>query len=370
VRSTGLPRVTLISIEPWDDVWRRNQHLVAQLVSQGLVESICFVEPPSRQPKGMRSPLAGVDVVTPGLRVPKRLGGLTLAARDLRDRLAACDMLWINEPTLGVRCLPWAHVAIYDVTDDWRSFSFPPRILRRVIAAEDRLARAAATVVCSSVLAQRWRDRYGVEATIITNGLDEAAWRQPRVRQLSGRGPHVGYVGTLQADRLDLDLVLALAQHPAAGTVHLVGPDCLDGVARQRLEGAANIVFHGAVDARDVPSWMRAMDVLVSPHRLTDFTMSLDAIKSREYLASGRPVVATPTSGFQLLDHERLRVEVADAFVASVYERSYSDGVALTCPPVDDALVADSGWASRAQEFGRILWSQQGPKSKSVHVET
>ena len=38
--------------------------------------------------------------------------------------------------------------------------------------------------------------------------LDAAAWRAVDPNQYAGQGPHVGYVGTLQDDRLDIDLVL------------------------------------------------------------------------------------------------------------------------------------------------------------------
>src|SRR4051794_13181470 len=39
----SIHRVVLLSLDPWDEVWRRNQHLAVRLVRLGLVESLVFV---------------------------------------------------------------------------------------------------------------------------------------------------------------------------------------------------------------------------------------------------------------------------------------------------------------------------------------
>ena len=87
------------------------------------------------------------------------------------------------------------------------------------------------------------------------------------------------------------------------------------------------------------------MDVLVCPHLVNDFTLSLDAIKAHEYLATDRPVVATPSSGFQSLQAEGLQVVDRGAFVAAVRD-------ALSLP----AMQRDSvGWDVRTREFAAVL---------------
>src|SRR4051812_30685158 len=57
------PRVALLSLEPWDEVWRRNQHLASQLVAQDLASHLVFVEPPALRPAPVRRPLPGITVV-------------------------------------------------------------------------------------------------------------------------------------------------------------------------------------------------------------------------------------------------------------------------------------------------------------------
>ena len=339
------PVVACISLEPWDDVWRRNQHLAWQLVEQELVARLVFVEPPTLGKGWQRhSPRPGLDVVRPPLLGPKRLGGLRFTGALLRRTvLRDIDVLWVNDPTLGVHCLTPDRPASYDVTDDWRTFNDLQRIRRRIIKAEDRLARRASTIVCSQVLSERWSNRYRVASTVVQNAVDVEAFARSVPRELEGPGPHLGYIGTLHAFRLDVDLLLATVQ-TVGGTLHLVGPDSLDDTSRRRLLRDGRIRLHGPVPAGDVPSWMRAMDVLLCPHLVNDFTLSLDAIKAHEYAAAGRPVVATPTSGFQLTGGPG--VVPASDFVAAVRAALKAD------QPAPQAVAS---WADRAPAFAGLL---------------
>jgi len=226
--------VALISLEPWNDTWRRNQHLVHELIAGGQVREVVFVEPAARTTRTF-APENGVTVVRPRRLLPKRLGGYLVTGLRLRTSvLRGCDLLWVNDPEVGVHCLG-ARPAVYDVTDDWRTIAPLPRICRRICRAENRLARRAITVVCSAVLAERWRQRYGVEATVVPNGVDAQAYATAIPHVYPGPGPHIGYVGTLSEQRLDVDLVVALAVREEVGAVHLVGPDGLSDAARARL---------------------------------------------------------------------------------------------------------------------------------------
>ena len=344
-------RVAVLSLEPWDQTWRRNQHLASRLVSEGHAREITWISPAVRgTARRVLRPLEGIKVIVPPLVVPRRLGGVSVLARSLGPVVRGCDVLWVNDPRLGAACLRHGVPAVYDVTDDWRCYPTPPRIVRRIIAAEDRLARRASTVVCSASLADRWQERYGVIPAVVHNGVDLQAHRSATpALPLPGPRPHVGYVGTLQPERLDLDLVLQAAQLPEVGTVHLIGPDALGERGRAVLGSASNIQIHPPVPSQDVPGLMADLDVLVSPHLVNAFTLSLDAIKGYEYAASGRPVVATPTSGFQLLTAVGVRVGAGGEFLRLLEEALLHPGRY----PV--AVVPGSSWEERATQFASVL---------------
>ncbi len=348
----SLDRVTVISHERWDDIWRRNQWLASELLRQELVREIVFIDPPVLGRRARESaPVPGVRVFRPELHLPKRLGGFRAASRSLaRAGLLDSDVLWINEPVLGALLLG-AHVpAVYDVTDDWRHATLPPRIIRRIIRAERRLAARARTVVCSDELKRLWHQRYSVTAAVVHNGVDVAGWTDVEARDMDGARPRIGYVGTLHEDRLDIDLIKAVALTPGVGSVQLLGPNALSARSRGLLAALPNTTLHGPVEGTSVPSWMAGFDVLICPHLVTDFTLSLDAIKSYEYLASGLPVVATPSSGFQLISHPRVHIADRQSFVAAVLEATHRTS---DRPSIAD--LEEMSWAARAREFAHEL---------------
>jgi teichuronic acid biosynthesis glycosyltransferase TuaH len=346
VPATNLGMVVLISLEPWDEVWRRNQHLASRLPELGLADHVTFVNPARWSGVADYSPVPGVTVHSPRRRIPKRLGGLRVAAFFLKRRVTRrCDTLWINDPTTGAWLSRHDRV-VYDVTDDWRTAEFTKRELRRLIAAEDRLAEHAQTVVCSEELQRRWKSRYEVESVIVGNAVDGAAIRSALPRDLSGSGPHIGYIGTLHEARLDTELVLRTADVMHSGRLHLVGPDCLTESARSRLRSHPRITLYGSVPASEVPSWLVAFDVLICPHIVNEFTLSLDAIKAYEYLVTPRSVVATATSGFQTLSVAGLSVVGAAEFPDAVQR-------AIECK---DSFRRDMpGWDDRAREFADAI---------------
>jgi hypothetical protein len=92
------------------------------------------------------------------------------------------------------------------------------------------------------------------------------------------------------------------------------------------------------------------MDVLLAPHIVTPFTLSLDAIKAYEYAASGRPVVATATSGYQT-PVPGAKVAERQSFVRTVTEAlRQRKGV-----PPEPAALAEMSWATRARQFAEQL---------------
>ena len=71
-------KVVLISLERWDDVWRRNQYLATELVRERLIDQLWFVEPITRggPSLGIRPAAPGIVRVLPTTPLPKSLGGL------------------------------------------------------------------------------------------------------------------------------------------------------------------------------------------------------------------------------------------------------------------------------------------------------
>jgi glycosyltransferase involved in cell wall biosynthesis len=107
-------------------------------------------------------------------------------------------------------------------------------------------------------------------------------------------GPVIGYVGALQSIRLDIDLIAYIAKQRPEWNIILVGPE--DEVFRESvLHEISNIHFLGSQKPEDLPAYINAFDVCINPQLINQVTIGNYPRKLDEYLAMGKPVVATNT---------------------------------------------------------------------------
>jgi len=316
-RSCRAEDVICFSLEAWDEVWRRNQLLVSELVELRPTMRVLFAELPvdvgwslrrgelpQRRPFRPVGDSGRVWAMSPYKLAPRKLwpwteqGLARQVLRSARNHAFEHPVLWINDANYAdTSRLGWP--SVYDVTDDWLLATSSERELRR-LSASDRLLldEADEVVVCSpSLRSSRGRDR---RVHLIPNGVDLAHFRRPQPRPADlPPGPTLVYVGSVVEGRIDLDLCQALCRHlDNRASVVLVGPLALSAGAHERLRSAGAVLL-GPRPYRSIPGYLQHADVLVVPHLVSPFTESLDPIKARELQAVGRPTVATPVAGFR-----------------------------------------------------------------------
>ena len=320
-----------VSMENWDEVWRRNQFLCAGLARRFPDRKILFVGLTRDATNDLRhgrlpSLRADTDQAVPGLpnivlTRPLKLLPNTLAwGRKVNEALfraqvkSAARRLGMQDPILWLNPHAAVHMAgnmgesrvVYDITDDWTTLTQSPALERLTVAQDAALCRRAdAVIVCSERLFSLKRD-LARNLHLIPNGVDAAHYASV----LNGAGPLpapadawpqpvLGYTGTLHSDRVDVPLIETLAQRFPQGTVALVGPNLLAGEDLSRLQALPNVVLTGPMPYERLPGLMRAFAVCLTPHRVSAFTESLNPIKLWEYLAAGKPIVSTNVAGFR-----------------------------------------------------------------------
>ncbi|MBH2003311.1 MAG: glycosyltransferase [Sphingobacteriia bacterium] len=106
--------------------------------------------------------------------------------------------------------------------------------------------------------------------------------------------PVIGYVGALLGLRLDLDILTHIACSRPDWSIVLVGPE--DETFRASgLHGMKNVHFLGAKPPGLLPQYIHAFDVCLNPQVISGVTIGNYPRKIDEYLAMGKPVVATST---------------------------------------------------------------------------
>ena len=332
--------LVVASLEAWDTVWRRNQHMVSRLLRDDPTLRVLFVEPaadPLHDLVSRRHPGRGIPVSeVPGFegrllrfravkRLPRRLDAHAderLASAIIRAADAGGvphPLLWVNDPGAATvaRISGWR--TLYDITDDWAAADRAPASLARVRADEEwLLGNADAVVACSTELVRRKAPSRAGTIDLVPNAVDVVAYRRPAPRPADLPPASAVYVGTLHTDRLDVGLCEMTARELIGrGSLVLVGPNALGRADTERLRDSG-VILLGARPHEDVVGYLQHADALLVPHVVTTFTESLDPIKLYEYSAVGRPVVSTPVAGFRDVDDPGVRVTTPAEFPRAV----------------------------------------------------
>jgi glycosyltransferase involved in cell wall biosynthesis len=370
--------VAVFSLEPWDGVWRRNQHLIDRMLASDPDLQVVFVEPaldPLHDVRSGRHPRRGRGARTvegydgrlvtlePTKWLPRAVPGGARAleravARALRSMERPPDLVWVNDPQWGSFALGTGLPVLYDITDDWVKADRGSRQTATTAQADAALlAGSDIVVVCSPELERvKGKDR---PVTLIPNAVDARAYEQDHRRPADlPQGRVAVYAGTLHEDRLDVDLAVDTARrlHEHGATLVFVGPDSLSSHNRQRLGAAPGLLLLGPRDHQAIPAYLTHADVLVVPHVVTPFTDSLDPIKLYEYLAARRPVVSTAVAGFR--DRDGIAIRAGDDFVDAVCDLAVARRDRL-----EPAEVA--GWPERAESFRALIDGLLSPSSET-----
>ena len=361
--------LVVCSLEEWGTVRRRIRILVDELVDRDPHLRVLYVAPAVDIPFELRHGRTAalrrprleqvhprVHVLRPRKWLPRAVG--PFADRSLGHQVArAADdlglvdpLIWVNDASYARFALSTGWPTLYDVTDDWLLAPMSSRRAARLRSDDDLLLEhSGAVVVCSPDLARTRGARRPVD--LIPNGVDVELFRIPQARPTElPLSPVAVYVGTLHEERIDVDLLVDLAEARPDLAIAIVGPDSLGPASHDRLAAVANIHLLGPVPYDRVPAYLQHADVVIIPHLVNPFTESLDPIKAYECLAAGRPTVATPVAGFRDLGGPVV-VSERDGFVAATSAVLDAGPEADTAPATPDVPT----WGQRADAMDTVM---------------
>ena len=167
--------------------------------------------------------------------------------------------------------------------------------------------RRSRRVACISEVLKGYLIRYGAPAAkfqVVPNGVDQLAIRpgppDPELYdELKLRDKiTIGFVGSFQFfSHLEgfFDLSSSLCRTFANLVFLFVGDSDAAAALRQFSQAAGlgdHFLFTGTVDHADVPRYLSLMDIVISPYR-GDYLFYGSSMKLLEYMAAGKPVLAT-----------------------------------------------------------------------------
>ena len=374
--------IIFISLESWDEVWRRNQFLCSKIAKRFPEFKILFVGPARDISNALRTRrfdvfrgkttwivpgFPNITVTKPLKLFPNSVGwGRSINEIIARKHiLKVAEKVGIKNPTLWINPHSAVHMVgkmkermvVYDITDDWTQSGVSEKE-RRLIKDQDRsLCKLAdLVIVCSKELRER-RKLFCRKIFLLPNGVDVKHYSCVSKLSSNSRKPRwalpiFGYTGSLHTDRLDIDIIIALARAFPRGSVVLVGPDFLHRRERKLLNAEKNIYFPGVIPYAQIADYIADFDVCIAPHVETKFTESLNPLKLWEYLACGKPIVSTNIAGFRDYSHLCRIASGPEKFIFACKDALNEEGK-LEAARIAEA--AKNSWDSRIDRLMEIL---------------
>ena len=141
--------------------------------------------------------------------------------------------------------------------------------------------------------------------------------------------PVIGYIGALLSLRLDIEILEYIAESHPDWSLVLIGPED-EAFKKSRLHQMKNVYFPGNKKESQLPSYLHQFDVAINPQVVSPITIGNYPRKIDEYLAMGKPAVATKTEAMGVFSEYTWQAENKEEFVACI-ENALSDNNAQRC---------------------------------------
>ncbi|MDQ3649892.1 MAG: glycosyltransferase [Acidobacteriota bacterium] len=287
------------------------------------------------------------------------------AARAVNRHLLAAQINWLARSRGLVRPVLWIAIptaaemvgrmneslVVYQVSDKYDANTMDHATDPAAIRQLHEQALDAADIIFYSGRklfdeAERGRERsYLLEQAVdfdhwarVTDGTLDVAPEIARIPQ-----PRLGYFGAVETWLVDQELIKRAARERPEWQWVFIG----NKSRGMEIESLPNTHFLPPVRYDDLPRYAAGFDVCVLPWETEQaFTSYGSAIKVREYLATGKPVVISPLPEYELMKDVLRIARSRDDFFALIEEALQETGT--EAKRARQAAVADGTWDARA----------------------
>jgi glycosyltransferase involved in cell wall biosynthesis len=379
----ALPWLLVLAVNSWNGTARTDRHITTQLSSFARVlwvdPPVSFVTPAANRFGAPRRLLPAVVEVAPRItrlitvappfhtRPGLRLATPALVRGQIRQVLRSRGIRPYAALSFSAGDLlgRWGDdvIDVLYVTDDYLAGAGLMNIRAADVAREERdaLARSDVVITVSPVLAEKWR-AMGADPVVVPGGVQAEAYTDvesaPLPSDVELPAPVAGVVGHI-SDRIDIGLLEEVVE--AGCSLLLVGTvDPAWEVERfARLLANPRVRHVGHRPFAELPSYLRLIDVGLTPYVDNPFNRASFPLKTLEYVAAGRPVVSTDLPAVRLLDTEHIVVAAKGEYGAAAY-RAAQTGRSAELLSARRAFAAEHSWRRRAERVADAIGLKNG----------
>ena len=170
--------------------------------------------------------------------------------------------------------------------------------------------------------------------------------------------PVIGYIGALLSLRLDIKVLEFIAESRPQWSLVLVGPED-ESFRNSRLHQFKNVHFLGNKEGRELPSYLNFFDVAINPQVISPITIGNYPRKIDEYLAMGKPTVATKTEAMSVFADYTYLAESKEEYVNYIEKALQEDTNQLHLGR--EEFAKQHTWENNVREISNAIESVKSP---------
>ena len=207
-------------------------------------------------------------------------------------------------------------LAVYYTRDNMRATEY---FRKHGVFFEDKIMKKSDLIVSNSVYLNNIAKKQNPNSFYVGQGCDISLFDRELVKEIPEdiskiKSPIVGYIGALKSARLSVNTIEYIAKSKPDWNVVLVGPED-DIFKNSSLHKYSNVYFLGSKKMEDLPSYLKAFTVAINPQSLNPLTIGNYPRKIDEYLAMGKPTVATLTETMKVFKDHTYLAETNEDYV-------------------------------------------------------
>ncbi|WP_461789277.1 glycosyltransferase [Pedobacter sp.] len=224
---------------------------------------------------------------------------------------------------------------------------------------EPELIKKSDLCVANSVYLANYCKQYNPNSFYVGQGCDFTLFKNdesvkvPETLTVIPK-PILGYVGALLSIRLDEQILVHLAEQKPEWSVVLVGPED-DDFKASKLHQMPNVHFLGPQKPESLPSYIKGFDICLNPQALNPLTIGNYPRKIDEYLAMGRPTLATKTEAMSVFEDYVYIAETKENYVKLAEKALTENNPGLEQKRIDFAKTHT--WEKNVEEIYKAIKS-------------
>ena len=232
---------------------------------------------------------------------------------------------------------------------------------RHGIKYEPGIMKKADLVLTNSVYLEKLAKKHNTNSYFVGQGCDTKAYKpqlnfkQPTDIEKTTQ-PTVGYIGSLNSLRLDISVVEHIAITRPSWKVVLVGPED-SAFKASKLHQLKNVQFTGSKAESELAEYLNVFDVAINPQLFNEVTIGNYPRKIDEYLAMGKPTVATKTEAMDYFSDYVSLAETKEDWITLIEKELLHSNQQLKNKRIEFASLHT--WENNVKEIGRRIINRE-----------